>query len=229
MGIFTLLFMHKMLPYRVFCAVIIVILSVSPLAYAVSPDENVEEAGESSPEPALREVGILLGYGDTSVTEKGTYSALPFVVRLGVDCDRYGLGFSDWIERGIRLFSGREVVIPGETTFLMEPFVSFVPEPQSNVEAGFVIALKYAYPLTDRLHPYLLGGGGVMYISQHLREQATQYNFCPQVGGGISWYLTPDTMFNLEYRYRHFSNAGLKEPNDGVNMDMVLAGVSFLY
>ena len=62
----------------------------------------------------------------------------------------------------------------------MEPFVSYVVNPDDNVEAGMAIMVKFAYPFTRKVHPYLFVGGGVMYISQHLREQATQYNFSPQ-------------------------------------------------
>jgi len=111
----------------------------------------------------------------------------------------------------------------------MEPFVSYVPQPDTNMECGLVLLSKFAYPLTEKIHPYIFGGGGVMYITQHLREQATQYNFTPQVGAGASFWLKPDVALNVEWRWRHFSNADLKEPNDGVNANMIFAGVSWFF
>jgi len=173
----------------------------------------------------LKELGVLVGYGDTSVRDKNDYRALPVILRVGVDMDKMELGICDWIEKGAALF-GREWELKGYTEFLLEPFLSYVPSPDDNFEGGFVIAIKFAYPLTEKFHPYAFGGGGVMYITQHLREQSTQYNFTPQLGAGFSYFFKPGWALNAEYRYRHFSNAGLKHPNDGINIDMVLVGIT---
>jgi opacity protein-like surface antigen len=83
--------------------------------------------------------------------------------------------------------------------------------------------------LTQKIYPYVLSGVGVGYISQHTREQSIQLGFTPQVGAGISYFFKKDTALNVEYRYRHFSNAKIKEPNDGINVNMFLVGVSLFY
>jgi opacity protein-like surface antigen len=117
----------------------------------------------------------------------------------------------------------------GFTEFVLEPFVNTVISPNYNIEAGCNILLKYSYPLTDKISPYAIGGGGGAYITQHTREEATQWGFTPQIGAGVLYFFKKDTALNVEYRRRHFSNANIKEPNIGINVDMFLVGVSFFY
>jgi opacity protein-like surface antigen len=184
------------------------------------PDDNV---------PTLREIGILSGYGSTKVTDKDRYVTVPVFLRFGLDCDKFGLGFSDWVERGARDFFHADFRPAGRTEFFIEPFASYVPSPDQNMEGGFIIAFKYDWPLTEKFHPYIWNGGGVMYTSQHLREERTQWNFTPQMGGGFSYFLSKNKALNVEYRYRHSSNANLSLPNDGVNEGFFTAGLSWFY
>ncbi|MBF0387195.1 MAG: acyloxyacyl hydrolase [Candidatus Omnitrophica bacterium] len=170
-----------------------------------------------------------MGYGSTKVTDKDRYVTIPTYLRLGIDCDKFGLGFSDWIERGARDFFHKDFRPRGTTEFLIEPFVSYVPSPNQNMEGGFIIAFKYEWPLTEKFHPYIWNGGGVMYITQHLREEALQVNFTPQIGGGFHYFIEKNKALNFEYRYRHFSNANLKLPNDGVNQGFISLGISWFY
>jgi opacity protein-like surface antigen len=191
-------------------------------------EETVSQQEPSQTRHQLDEIGVFLGYGDSTLTDKDKYRVVPLAVQLGVSCDKYGLGFSDWFERGMRLFH-KDFRPAGLTTFIMEPFLSTVTSPDSNIEAGMNLFLRYAWPITEKIRPYCFGGGGVMFITQHLREQSTQYNFTPQVGAGISYLFTEKTALSVEYRYRHFSNADLKEPNEGVNLDMVFVGVTRMF
>jgi opacity protein-like surface antigen len=97
------------------------------------------------------------------------------------------------------------------------------------MEAGLVIAIKYEWPLTQRFHPYIWDGGGVMYFTQHLHEESTQYAFSPQGGAGFSFFLDKHTAISVEYSYRHFSNANLKLPNDGMNQGFVNMGLTWYF
>ena len=179
--------------------------------------------------PTLKEFGILTGYANTNAADKDDYVTLPMIFRLGIDFDKYGLGFSDWFQRGAKFFFHKDYRPAGTTEFLIEPFVSYVPSPDTNAEAGLVLLFKYAWPVTERFHPYIFNGGGVMYTTQHLREQSTQWNFTPQMGAGFSYFLNKNQALNVEFRYRHFSNANRKLPNDGINQNFILAGISWFY
>ena len=136
------------------------------------------------------------------------------------------MGFCDILHPVARKLNIR---LKGFTEFLLESYVNAVVSPNGNVEAGAAIFLKYSYPLTEKIYPYAVGGGGMAYISQHTREQSTQWGFTPQIGAGISYFFRKDTALNVEYRYRHFSNANIKKPNDGINVNMFLVGISLFY
>jgi opacity protein-like surface antigen len=177
----------------------------------------------------LKELGVLTGYGRTSVDDKDDYIAMPVHFRVGVDMDKMQLGYCDWVERGAKKFFNKDFHPQGYTEFVMEPFVSYVPQPDTNAEFGLVLLSKFAYPLTPKVHPYIFAGGGVMYITQHLREQSTQYNFTPQLGVGVSLFLKENMALDVEWRWRHFSNAMIKRPNDGVNLKMIFVGVSWFF
>ncbi len=53
------------------------------------------------------------------------------------------------------------------------------------------------------------------------REQAMQFAFQAQVGFGM--YLDPSESLQVRFLYRHFSNANLKQPNDGIDVPFNLA------
>ncbi len=176
--------------------------------------------------PYTKEIGIISGYAHGNLKEKGSYKIIPGIVRLGFNLDSIGLGFCDLLRPVTRKLDMKP---KGFTEIILEPYANTVVNPDSNVEAGCTILLKYSYPLTQKIYPYALGGGGMAYISQHTREESTQWGFTPQIGAGISYFFRKDTSLSFEYRYRHFSNADLKQPNDGINVDMFLVGVSLFY
>jgi len=177
----------------------------------------------------VKELGILTGYGQTGLPTQKHYEVIPFYVNLGIDMDKLKLGYCDWVEKASKAWFNKDFHPKGYTEFVIEPFASYVPSPDTNAEFGLVLLSKFAYPVTPKIHPYIFGGGGVMYITQHLHNQATQYNFTPQIGGGLSYLIKDDFAINCEYRWRHFSNAHIKEPNDGVNVNLILVGVSWFF
>jgi hypothetical protein len=117
----------------------------------------------------------------------------------------------------------------GRADFILEPFVNAISSPASNVEAGSNFLLQYVFPLNKKFQPYIKGGLGVLYMSQHTLEQSTQYNFLPQGAAGIQYFLKDNLAINLEYRYRHLSNASLKDPNSGIDSNLYLCGVTFFF
>ncbi len=175
----------------------------------------------------VKEYGFMTGFarGDLARTEDD-YEIVPFILRFGYNLNVKGLGFTDLLKPAFDKFG---IKPKGYTEFIFEPFVNSVVGPDSNIEAGFGIFLKYSYPLFERLHPYGIAGGGAVYMSQETHEQSTQYNFIPQVGAGISYFINDKCTFNVEYRYRHLSNADIKTPNRGINVNMILTGISWYY
>ena len=76
---------------------------------------------------------------------------------------------------------------------------------------------------------YMEGGVGLIYTTQHTYEQSTQFNFTSELGGGIYLFLNKNktTALTVGYRFRHFSNASIKHPNNGVDTHSITAGISF--
>jgi hypothetical protein len=94
-------------------------------------------------------------------------------------------------------------------------------------EDGFVGTLGPVIELRKGKFPVTLEGG----VSPTL---LSRYNFNEKdLGGrfqftdhiGLDWHLTK--CFTVGWRYQHMSNAGIAEPNPGLNMEMFSASYSF--
>ncbi|MCX5705045.1 MAG: acyloxyacyl hydrolase [Candidatus Omnitrophica bacterium] len=174
------------------------------------------ETKETSDHPRwLKEIGILSGYASGPLDEKPDYEFVPMIFRFGLDLNPFINKFS-WDTKGL-------------LELQLEPFINTVVSPNNNVEIGSNFVLKYAFPLTKKFYPYVEGGLGMLYMSQHTREQSTQYNFLPQGGAGLMYFLKDNLALTVGYRYRHLSNNSFKSPNSGINVDMYLAGLSIVY
>jgi len=208
--------------YPISCLIICLIMPLT--IYAADQQKGATEGQYCS--PFVKEFGMMTGYASSKLESKDDYKVIPVMIRLGYNLNTIGLGFTDLLKPA---FDKVHIVPKGYTELVLEPFLNTVMSPDSNIEAGATLLLKYAYPLTDKLYPYGIAGGGVIFLTQHTREQSTQYNFTPQVGAGISYFIKKDHSINLECRYRHLSNADLKEPNRGINVTMFLIGTSWYY
>ncbi|MEA3352353.1 MAG: acyloxyacyl hydrolase [Campylobacterota bacterium] len=81
---------------------------------------------------------------------------------------------------------------------------------------AFSPVFVYYFNLDNRpFKPYIEAGIGAAYLSDKIcgeREFSTLFQFEDRIGFGIS---TKD--YNIDLRYMHYSNGGIKEPNDGIN------------
>jgi len=190
-------------------------------------DEKIENVSKKS---YFKSFSYFTGFAKGELSQKDSYKIVPSIFRFSFDMDKMGIGAADIVSFiADRAFNKPDLPVKGETEFIMEPFINTVISPDSNLEVGFDLLVKYSYPVTKRISPYFFTGGGVIFITQHTNEQATQYNFIPQLGGGISYDLNKNRTINFEYRYRHLSNANTKEPNDGINVNMFLVGITYKY
>ncbi|MCD6539138.1 MAG: acyloxyacyl hydrolase [Candidatus Omnitrophica bacterium] len=164
---------------------------------------------------SLNSVEFLSGWLSGDLREKDDYRVVPLMLSFGFDLKPLAEKI------GIRT--------KGILEFQLEPFLNVVTSPDNNVEAGLGLLLKYAFPLNKRFMPYIKFGAGPVYISQHTREQSTQFNFVDTAGVGFSWFYRENLAFSFEYRYRHLSNASIKHPNKGIDANSFLMGISFFF
>jgi len=159
----------------------------------------------------FKEFGFLGGYNRANLKEKKDLEEIPFILRFGFDLRPLIKNKSNY------LFE-----------FTLEPYTSLIMEPKSNFMGGCNFLLKFGFPL-KKVYPYLEGGFGFNYFTLHTREQSTQFNFSEIIGVGINYFLKENLSLNLGYRARHISNASIKKPNQGIDTQGFIFGVSIYY
>ncbi len=125
-------------------------------------------------------------------------------------------------------------LLAGNFEALGEVFGAGVFDGLSGVLAGSTLIFRYNFiqPRT-RFVPYLQGGGGFVYTSFSGHESrdlvSLPVEFNLQAGGGVRYRLDRHWSLLLEAGYRHISNAGLKNPNFGINSVGGDVGLGYLF
>jgi len=164
----------------------------------------------------LEGVEFFTGFGWGKLRRKGDYHLTPFIVDFDFN-----------LKPLIRKLNFNPSQL---LQFQIEPFISFASQPNTNVEIGTSFLLKIGIlPQTSKFQPFILAGPGVVYMTQHTREQSTQFNFTEQAGIGMHYFFRKNIAFTLEGRFRHLSNSGIKHPNLGINTQFVIAGISYQF
>jgi len=160
-------------------------------------------------------IGFFTGYMVGPLKGSDDYKVVPLMVSFGFDLKpllkKIGLNSEGIVE------------------FQVEPFLSPIIEPESNVETGVNLFFKYAFPLSESFMPYVKFGSGPSFMSLHTREQSTQFNFVTSGCAGFSLFIKEDMSVDLEYRFRHLSNCSIDHPNNGINTHAGLVGCTFRF
>lgn len=171
---------------------------------------------EETKAKTLKSIELLTGFGWGRLRAKQNYNLYPLIVDFDFDLRPLAKKFN--------------LQPPQLLQFQIEPFISFVSSPDSNIEAGASFFFKMGLlPQSSKFQPYGKIGTGIVYMSQHTKEQATQFNFIDQAALGMHYFFRKNTAFTLEGRLRHLSNLGIKHPNSGINTYFVVAGISYQF
>ena len=163
----------------------------------------------------LQSVGFLSGYMSGDLKNQDDMEVVPLMATFGFDLRPFAEKFG--------------IETKGILQMQIEPFISPILSPSSNMEMGLGTMFKYAFPLTDTFMPYLKFGTGMYYFTLNTREQGTQFNFASSAVAGFSWYFKEDATLDCEYRYRHVSNCGMSDNNGGIDTESILMGVTFYF
>ncbi len=163
----------------------------------------------------LDAIEIFTGFLDSELDGQHNYEIIPLFLSFNFDAKP--------------AFSKIEFNPKSSLNFIVEPFINTVVQPDVNIEAGTNFLIKYAYPLTDNFQSYLKMGVGVVYMTQHTKEQSTQLNFLPQAGIGFHYFIKENVAVSCEYRARHLSNCSLNQPNKGIDSKLFLAGIALFF
>lgn len=189
----------------------IIILTILAISFIIINSVKAEEQPRS-----LQGIEFLTGYGQGGLKGKEDYRVVPFAVAFDFNLKPLTkkIGFNP----------------PSLVQFQLEPFLSLVTTPDSNMEVGTSFLFKLGLvPESWKFQPYIKFGTGMIYMSQHTLEQSTQFNFISSFGAGLHYFFNEDKAFSLEYRFRHASNAGIKHPNGGIDNHFCLFGVTRLF
>lgn len=188
---------------------IFVLLIILSQALPVSADNTVSTA--------TREYGVLTGYGISHIG----FGATRHQVQTWDLILRAGFFLSDDVGKG-SWYQGRHEIL------LELPYHMAVDHGGRSMVGGYVLG-HWRFTSLDKFVPYVLAGGGPLYVDLGLPTMGTKLCFSYQGGTGLQYFIDKKTALNMEYRYHHISNAGTAEPNEPINSSKILLGVSVYY
>ena len=160
-------------------------------------------------------MAFLTGWSKGQLVYQDEYELNPVIVRFSFDLNAV-LARYDWRW-------------PGEWRFNVEPYFAQSWSPDQEQEFGCGLFLRWLCPLDGRVSLFIEGGAGPMYMTLDSAEQSTHFNFIDQAGVGLIVKVSEACDAELGCRFRHVSNAGIDNPNSGIESTGVLFGVSYRY
>ncbi len=188
--------------------IMVIILSFS--AYSAADTTDVSSCNNR----LLTESGIIIGWGTGDISEGRHYEPILLIWHLGCDLKRFIPNLENH---------------RGTLSLYVEPQINPAFNPETDIEIGVGVGLKYMHPVTEKISAYIFGSMGPHYITVKITDQANGFIFSDTIGAGISFFLTEKSSLNLEYRFRHISNASLQDPNGGINTHFGMIGYSVYF
>ncbi len=94
---------------------------------------------------------------------------------------------------------------------------------KSIIDIGFTPVFRFQQTTRSAISPYVEAAVGVHLLSatslNAQRQFGSSFQFGDHLGAGVRF--GDKGMYDIGYRYQHFSNAGIKGPNQGVNYNEV--------
>jgi opacity protein-like surface antigen len=180
------------------------VLMFSPTAQA----DNTSSTAKS-------EFGFLTGYGSSFV---GFGETRHRVQTLDI-IPRAGFFMSDEIGKG-SWYQGRHQIM------LELPYHLAINYGGRSMVGVYMLG-HWRFTSLDTVVPYVFAGGGPLFVDLGLPTMGSKLCFSYQGGTGLQYFIDKNTALNLEYRYHHISNAGTAKPNEPINSNKILVGISF--
>ena len=198
---------------RIVSVVICSCLFLFPRVSSADQDTRVHAFTDRSQPVRFDNLTFSTGYVWGDLKDSDDLEIIPFSVRFGFDINEFiGLRGPSTLQLGV------------------EPFLNTIITPEEGVEVGFNVGFRYIAPVTDGVSIFGEISSGPAYFSIDTVEQGDEgFNFISQFGAGLEFEITNKVAFTAGYRYRHLSNAGLDDPNSGINTNALITGISFSY
>jgi len=93
-------------------------------------------------------------------------------------------------------------------------------------EAGLNVGIRYEYKIWPKFRVFGGAGSGPHYISAETTLQSKGFIFSDNLFLGIKREIKNKFFVGLRYQFRHISNAGLKQPNEGIDNHFTVIEIS---
>jgi hypothetical protein len=94
-------------------------------------------------------------------------------------------------------------------------------------ETGVNLGIAYEYYIPQKAILFVGAGVGPHYININTDLQANGFIFSDNLFAGVHQILNPNWMLTYQVKLRHISNAGLQNPNVGIDNVFTGLGVSY--
>ena len=189
-------------------------LAAAALASIITGTSAFAETAKQAPtEPscelfAPEEVAFRFSYG---IGEEDSLRYYTFGPRVAYDLPYVPAIFDNRVRIAIELMGA---IINGDHHDLDGEF-AFTP-----------LLFDYRYDRGGTFVPFFEGGEGIVLTTIEGARIGGPFEFSSQVGGGLHLFYTTEDALTLGMRYRHISNAGIKEENSGLNTFYITIGLS---
>ena len=123
--------------------------------------------------------------------------------------------------------------LKGNRELWIEAPFSFIVSDTDNQDSndigivGLNFLFAWVFPQTDLGQPYVLAGGGPVYVLADIDGVGSDLCGNYQAGCGLRFNAEENHPINLELRYHHISNLGMADPNVPLNSIKLFVGFTF--
>lgn len=90
------------------------------------------------------------------------------------------------------------------------------------------LGFKINFAQESWIKPFVAASVGFLYFVDDVPvPRSSRFNFTPEIGLGVQFFLTPKNAVTLGYKFHHMSNANTGRSNPGMDSHVLYAGFSF--
>ena len=90
------------------------------------------------------------------------------------------------------------------------------------------LGFKVNFAQQSWIQPFVAASVGFLYFQHDIPvPHSSRFNFTPEIGLGVEFFLAPQRALTLGYKFHHISNADIGDSNPGMNSHVIYAGFSF--
>lgn len=192
------------------------LVSLTPLHGAETPQATPSSYALRQ---GMNEFGLWVGGSPDSFDIIGTTENRKLLL-LGL---RYGRVLADWESTSLEY-----------TLDIFPAAVVFEPErvrrgSSTIYGAGLSpLGFKINFGQQNWIKPFVGASVGFLYFEKDIPvPRSSRFNFTPEIGFGLQFFLTPKRAATIGYKFHHMSNANTGESNPGMDSHVFYGGFSF--